>query len=298
MNQPSKTLSKRRAPISRKNHEFTGFLLFLLPSLIGVIYFVLLPFGDAVRRSFTDTMATHFVGLRNYQEVLGNQAFQLAVSNTVRFILVCIPLLLISSLMLALLIQKTVFGADFYKTSFLLPMVIPVASMVLLWRLFFAEQGLVNLLLSYYGIAGPDWMNTKWSFAVLVLSYIWRNIGYDMILWLAGLSGIPAALYEAARVDGAGAVQCFFYITLPQLRSSLLIISVLSILNSFKVFREAYLIAGSYPNDNIYLLQHLFNNWFANLDIQKLCAAAVLMACVIIVLILVLQAAWGREDSL
>lgn len=283
-------------PLSKTSHEILSFIFFLLPSFVGVCYFVLLPFADVVRRSFTDTMASKFVGLRNYSGVLRNEAFQLAVSNTVRFVLVCIPLLLILSLMLALLVRKVTIGADFYKTSFLLPMVIPVASMVLLWRMFFAKQGFVNSLLSCLDIAPTDWMNTGWSFAVLVGSYIWRNIGYDMILWLAGMSGIPAALYEAARVDGAGPIQCFFFITLPQLRSSLLIISILSILNSFKVFREAYLIAGNYPHDSIYLLQHLFNNWFTNLDIQKLCAAAVLVAAVIMALIFVLQAVWGQEE--
>lgn len=291
------TSARSCAPILRKNREFCRALPFLLPSLAGVVYFVLLPFGDAVRRSFFDAMGGQFLGLENYGSVVRNAAFRLAVSNTLRFICVCIPTLIILSLLLALLIRKVTLGKDFYKTSFLLPMVIPAASMVMLWRLFFSRQGLLNLGLAQLGRSPVDWMNTEWSFYVLVLSYIWRNVGYDIILWLAGLSGIPGELYEAAKVDGAGAFQCFFQITVPQLYPSLFIISVLSILNSFKVFREAYLIAGSYPHDSIYLLQHLFNNWFASLDLQKLCAAAVLVALAIMALIIILQIAWGREES-
>ena len=134
-----------------------------------------------------------------------------------------------------------------------------------------------------------DWMNGATAFYVLVFSYLWKNIGYDIILWLAGLNGISPALYEAARVDGAGRWQCFRYITLPELRPTVFLIGVLSFVNTFKVFREAYLIAGDYPDSSIYMLQHLFNNWFVSLDIQKMSAAAVLTALVITTFLLVVQ---------
>ena len=120
-------------------------------------------------------------------------------------------------------------------------------------------------------------MNSGSAFWILFISYIWKNLGYDIVLWMAGLAGISSNIYEAARVDGAGEMQCFFYITLPNLKSSLYTITVLSFLNSFKVFREAYLVAGDYPHESIYMMQHLFNNWFVNLDIQKMTAAAVML---------------------
>ena len=110
-----------------------------------------------------------------------------------------------------------------------------------------------------------------------------------LLLWLAGLDGIPDSLYEAARVDGAGRLQCFFHVTLPQLAPTLGLVSVLSLLNTFKVFREAYLVAGSYPHESIYMLQHLFNNWFLSLDMGRLTAAAVLVALVLLVIVLPLQ---------
>lgn len=164
------------------------------------------------------------------------------------------------------------------KTTFLFPMAVPVASVVLLWRLFFDRSGFLNELLETLGFSTVDWIHSSAAFGVLVFTYLSKNVGYDMILWLAGLGAIPREQYEAARIDGAGGWRCFWSVTLPQLSSSVFAISVLSVINCFKVFREAYLIAGEYPQESIYLLQHLFNNWFAALDIQKMTAGAVLLA--------------------
>ncbi len=262
---------------------------FLAPSFIGVIIFVLLPFGDVVRRSFSEAMSGKFVGVDNYNTVLHNEAFQRAVQNTTRFIITCVPILLLLSLALSVMIYNLNKHRDIFKTSFLIPMAIPVSSAVFLWKVIFHQNGLLNGILSKVGIEGCDWISSR-AFPVLVFSYIWKNIGYDMVLWLAGLNGISKTLYEAAGVDGANAWKKFWYITLPGLLPTLFIVSVLSILNAFKVFREAYLIAGAYPSDdNIYMLQHLFNNWFTSLDIQKMSAAAVMVAMVIIAVILILQ---------
>lgn len=260
---------------------------------MGVSVFVLLPFGDAVRRSFFEAMSGKFVGLANYKTVLQNEAFRTAVRNTLRFLGTCIPLLILLSLVLAVLLGREKKHGDFFKTSFLVPMAIPVASVVLLWRIFFHQNGLLNVLTGQT----VDWLYSEGTFYVLVFSYLWKNAGYDMVLWLAGLSGISPALYEAARVDGAGPLQQFLFITLPQMLPTLFIITVLSLLNAFKVFREAYLIAGDYPHESIYMLQHLFNNWFVSLDIQKMCAAAVLVALCIFVVILLFQKFWGKEDT-
>lgn len=122
-------------------------------------------------------------------------------------------------------------------------------------------------------------------------SYIWKNLGYDIVLWMAGLAGISENIYEAARVDGAGEWQCFWKITLPNLKTSFYTITVLSFLNSFKVFREAYLVAGDYPHESIYMMQHLFNNWFRNFSFDKMAAAAVLESLVLLALILLFQKA-------
>lgn len=288
---------------SRRNSDGPAAILFLLPSLLGTAAFMLVPFAETVRRSFCDALGKKVVGLANYQSVLENTAFQLAARNTVRFLCTCVPILLLCSLFLALGVQavaKQRNGRDtrrgkVFRTSFLLPMAIPVASIVILWKVLFAQNGLVNGLICSLGGHAVDFMGTEAAFWVLVFTYVWKNAGYDMILWLAGLDGISTDLYEAASVDGANAWQKFFYITLPNLLPTLTLVSVLSLLNSFKAFREAFLVGGNYPHESMYLLQHLFNNWFLSLDLPRLTAAAVLMALALSGLILALQRIWTRD---
>lgn len=284
--------------IKRSGKRKWTWFWFVLPSLLGVVWFVLFPFTDVVRRSFSETMSGAFVGLKNYDTVLHNGAFLQAGGNTVRFVLICIPALIVLSLLVALALYGHPQQAGVFKTTFLIPMAIPVASVVLLWKVLFHQNGLLSAFLDGLGLPGMDWMKTGYSFWVLVVSYIWKNLGYDMILWLAGLAGISPSLYEAAAVDGAGKLKSFTAITLPNLLPTLYTITVLSFLNSFKVFREAYLVAGDYPHSSMYLLQHLFNNWFADLDMDKLCAAAVLVGLAIFGLILLLRRAWEGEGEL
>lgn len=278
------------------NKEGRTALLFLLPSLIGISLFFLIPFADTVRRSFFDTMGRQFVGVKNYASVLENEAFKLAAGNTARFIAVCLPILLAASLVLALLVRVVRSGGRQFKTSYLLPMAIPVASIALLWQVLFHQNGLANTALGALGVPPVDFMNTGAVFWVLVFTYVWKTSGYNMVLWLAGLDGISESLYEAARVDGAGGWQCFKHITLPGLLPTGGLVAIMALLNSFKVFREAYLVRGAYPHDSIYQLQHLFNNWFVNMDVSRLYAAAVMLTVVLLVLVLAIQGFLSPKD--
>lgn len=255
--------------------------LFLLPSLAGTAVFVLLPYVDVVRRSFFEAAGGRFVAMQNYVTVVGNSAFRLASFNTLRFLVICVPLLVLVSLFCSMLIAGLKEEGTVFKTSLLVPLAIPVASIVLLWKLFFHPQGMVNQITALFGMAGIDWINGETAFGVLVFTYVWKNLGYDVVLWVAGLAAISDELYEAARVDGAGIVARFFYVTLPGLSKTAFLVVSLSVFNSFKVFREAYLIAGEYPHESIYMLQHLFNHWFVTLDIQKMSAASVLLLLVV-----------------
>lgn len=268
-------------------------ILFVLPSLIGVLAFYLLPFLDVMRRSFQKAVGG-FCGLENYKTVWNNEAFRLAAINTVRFVAVCIPLLLLLALLLALVLQRESRFGVFFKSAYLVPLAIPAASVVLLWRVLFDANGMVNGVLRMAGGGGGDWMNSDHAFYVLVGSYIWKNLGYVVVLWIAALSGIAESIYEAAKIDGAGRVATFFYVTLPCMRPAAFTIVVVSFLNSFKVFREAYLVAGNYPQERIYLLQHVFNNWFINLSVDKMAAGTVMLAVVVSVLVGILQRMWER----
>lgn len=279
-----------------KTHKSIRGFLWILPSFLGVVVFYLLPYADVVRRSFLGAVDNRFVGLENYKTVIGNTAFLLAVKNTLLFTLICVPVLILLALLCAVVLYKSKYGG-IIKSAFLMPMALPAVSVALVWRVLFHSQGLLNHWLSGIGIAGSDWMNTKNAFWILLVSYIWKNLGYDIVLWMAGLAGISTNIYEAARVDGAGERQCFFYITLPNLKSSFFTITVLSFLNSFKVFREAYLVAGDYPHESIYMMQHLFNNWFRAFSFDKMAAAAVMESGVLLVLILLLQKAWDSKED-
>ncbi|MBQ7372031.1 MAG: sugar ABC transporter permease [Blautia sp.] len=286
----------RRAGRKGWRQAFCG-IAFLLPDLAGVTCFALLPFCQVVLRSFQNTAGKSWAGIQNYKSVLRNAAFQMAVRNTLCFTLICIPALVVLSLVLAVFLQNLKFCKNVLKSAFLLPMAVPAASVVLVWKVLFHSHGLVNGLLLHLGKAPVAWMTSDAAFWVLVLSYLWKNLGYDMILWMAGLAGISPEIYEAARVDGAGERACFFKITLPNLKASFYTITVLSFLNAFKVFREAWLVAGDYPHQSMYLMQHLYNNWFRELSFDKIAAAAVWNALVVFVLILLLKRAWDTEDK-
>ena len=252
--------------------ERRAFAAFLAPSFIGVMIFVLLPFADVIQRSFMTVMSGKFVGLDNYKKVFTNQAFILAVKNTLHFIGTAIPLLVLLGLAAALVLSK-IKEISIIKSLYLFPMAMPTATIVIVWRMFFFKQ----------------------DFNSLVISYLWKNTGYTIVLWLAGIAAIPNELIEAARVDGANRWKCFIFVKLPCLKGSVYTIVVLSFLNSVKIYREAYLVAGSYPGQDIYLIQHTFNNWYVNLDFDKLAAATVVVGSVLFVVIILLNFLWNRE---
>lgn len=274
-------------------HEAIIGILFLLPSLTGVCVFQLLPMADTVRRSFL-SVTGEWQGIENYKLLMDNASFRLAAWNTIRFLITAVPLLLILSLVAALVAKR---APAFMKSSFLVPLALPVASLALIWRVLFDSQGLVNSILVKLNIDAIAFMNSDASFWVLVGSYVWKNLGFDMVLILAALLNISPSLYEAAELDGANSLMKFRYITLPQLYPTLFVTAVLSIINAFKVFREAYLAAGNYPHEKMYLLQHLFNNWFLRLSVDKLCTAATMTALVIALFILLLRGTLGRTRS-
>lgn len=246
--------------------EVAYFMGFIGISLAGVLIFVLIPFADVIRRSFMTVMSGEFARFNNYQIVINNQAFRLAVKNTLHFVSVAIPLVVVIGLTAALVLNK-IQEIRIIKSLYLFPMAMPTATVVIVWRMFFYQQ----------------------NFDSLVISYLWKNTGYTIVLWLAGIAGIPNELIEASKVDGANRLQCLIFVKLPCLKGSIYTIVILSFLNSMKIYREAYLVGGSYPKKDIYLLQHTFNNWYVNLEFDKMAAASVLVAIVLFAFILMFQ---------
>ncbi|MHB1151783.1 MAG: carbohydrate ABC transporter permease [Eubacteriales bacterium] len=259
---------------------------FLIPSIAGVLLFFILPFFVVVYYSVVDNpINREFVFLDNYIKLFGNDAFKLAIKNTLRFSLIAVPAAVILSLLLAIILDANIPFKTQFRTVFITPLMVPVASIVLIWQVIFHQNGALNEFTSLFGAASIDWLKSDYSQIVILTLYLWKNIGYNMILFMAALSNIPTDIIEVATIEGANAVQRFFYIKLRYLSSSIFFVAILSLINSFKVFREVYLLTSDYPYDSLYLLQHFMNNTFRTLDYQKLSTAAIIMCLAMIIII-------------
>lgn len=265
----------------KKQDRLTS-IAFLSPSLLGVFVFFIVPFFVVVYYSLIDGIGSkQFVGLKNFTTLLGNAAFKLAAKNTLSFSLVAVPLAVILALALAVILEAHIPGKSYFRSFFLSPMMVPVASVVLIWQVLFNYNGTVNQLLS----TNVDWLQSDYAQVVVLILFLWKNLGYNMILFMAALSNIPKELLEVASVEGASESFIFFNIKLRYLSPTIVFVAILSLINSFKVFREVYLLAGDYPFETLYMLQHFMNNTFRALDYQKLSAAAIIMAIVMVFVI-------------
>ena len=272
-----------------KRQDFMRSLCFLSPSLIGVGVFSIVPFGVVVYYSMIDGVGSrNFVFLENFIKLFNNSAFIMAAKNTLQFSAIAVPLAVILAIVLALMLECRIPMKSQFRTFFLSPMMVPVASVVLIWQVLFNYNGTINEFLALFDIAKIDWLQSDHCQAVVIILFLWKNLGYNMILFMAGLANIPKALLEVADVEGASEWYKFFAIKLRYLSPTVLFVTILSLINSFKVFREVYLLTGDYPYEKLYMLQHFMNNTFKSLDYQKLSAAAVVMALVMVVLIALL----------
>lgn len=264
-------------------------MLFLLPSLVGVAAFYLIPFLVVIAYSFVNNpVQMQFVGFQNYHTLLAGKAFRLAAKNTLTFSAMAVPLAVVFSLGLALMMEQRIPGKSKLRTMLLSPMTVPVASVVLIWQVVFAKTGPVSEFCSLFGMGEIDWLQSEYAQLVVALLFLWRNLGYNMILFLAALSNVPKDLLEVANVERASPLFTFIQVKLRFLSPTILFVTILSLINSFKVFREVHLLAGDYSSDGLYFMQHFMNNTFETLDYQKLATAAVLMAIVVIVFIALL----------
>ena len=290
--------SKKATAKTRRFSEWLSSSLFLIPSLLGVVIFFFYPYLMLVRQSFVRSHNnSDFVGLSNYINVLNNQGFKDASMNTLIFSVYAVPLAVILSLLLALLLNSKIPGGSWFRSSFLQPLIVPVASIVLIWQVFFSFNGTINTFLTSIGEDKIDWLKSDWGRIVILLLFLWKNLGYNMVLFLSALNNIPTEFMESAKIDGGGPVKRFFYISIPYLYPTIFFVGIMSLINSFKVFREIYLLTGDIPVNALYMLQHFMNNAFKNLDYQKLSAGAVVMSIVMIVIVGVLFLAENKLGS-
>ncbi|MDE7222647.1 MAG: sugar ABC transporter permease, partial [Acetatifactor sp.] len=256
------------------------------PSFLGVMTFFVVPFIVIIYYSVVDNpISRNFVFLDNFKNIINNTAFRSAVFNTAKFAGISVPLAVVLSMLLAILLESKIPFRSQFRTFFLSPMMVPVASVVLIWQVLFHYNGVANDMLAVFGAPPVDWLKSNLGHIVLTILFLWKNLGYNMILFMAALSSIPKDILEVAHLESATPLQTFFYIKIRYLSSTILFVTIMSLINSFKVFREIYLLTGDYPVDSIYMLQTFMNNTFRKLDYQKLSSAAVLMSIVMVVII-------------
>ena len=273
--------------------------LFLLPSLLGVLMFFVAPFGVVIYYSLINNpIQKEFVGFANYANVWNNAAFRQAASNTFIFSLISVPLAVVLSLFLAAVMESRIPFKSYFRTFFLSPLMVPTASVVLIWQVMFHHNGIVNNFMQALGQDKIDWLKSDKAAIVIVALFLWKNLGYNMILFMSALASIPKDLLEVAALENANKWQVFWIVKVRYMSSTILFVAIMSLISSFKVFREVYLMTGDYPYQTLYILQHFMNNTFASLDYQKLSSAAIIMFIVVTALVYVMYAIenWFGKD--
>jgi multiple sugar transport system permease protein len=232
--------------------------LFVAPALVVIFVFFLLPVAAGLGLSLTDfdlyaladIRNLRFVGLRNYLQLLQRPLFWAALGHTLYFVVAGVPLSMVASLGAALLLNsKAARFKPFFRTALFAPVVTTVVAVAVIWRyLFQTRYGLVNYALGAIGISPVDWLgDPHWAMPTIILFAVWKNFGYNMIIFLAGLQAIPAALYESASIDGASALRRLWHITLPMLGPTVLMVGILTMAGYFQLFAEPYVITRGGP---------------------------------------------------
>ena len=259
--------------------------LFLLPGLAGLLIFYIIPFVGGIWYSVTDgTVQNAFVGINNYVSVWNNVMFQLGLRNTMELSLVCAPLLFVLSFVLAAGLHRIRPAGGFFRASVLMPYLMPSSAILMIWLLWFDFGGPVNHLMTALGGSRIDWLSGGELRVPVVLMFLWKNLGFCLVIFLSALQSIPESLYEYATLEGASFMRQTFGITLPLVIPSAVLVAIMSFVSAFRIFKEVYFIAGAYPVDPLYTLQNYMNNMYNNLNYQNVTTAAYIFAVIVFVL--------------
>jgi multiple sugar transport system permease protein len=257
---------------------------FIVPSLIGMSVFYFIPAIVSVINAFTDHRGD-FVGLGNFIEVLTSSAFRLASQNTLLFIIASVPLNMGIAFLLAGLCQN-LRRKKIFAVALMLPLIIPSGAIVYFWQILFADNGVINRILFERGMDTTVWFATPWAFGIILAVFLFKNIGFNFALFLAGYQLIPKEYYEITKIEGASVFQTFRNVTFVYMLPTTLLVFIMSVINSFKIFREIYLLFGAYPHQSVYMLQHYMNNQFVAANMQRLSVTATLMTVIIFIVVL------------
>ncbi|HIU16600.1 MAG TPA: sugar ABC transporter permease [Candidatus Ventricola intestinavium] len=250
-------------------------VFFLMPGLLMLMVFYIVPFISGIGYSLTDgSYKNEFVGVQNYVSLWQNSMFQLGLKNTMQLSLICAPLLWVLSFLLASALAAIKPYGGFFRSSVLMPYLAPSSAILLVWLVVFDFGGPVNRVLEGMGMQRVMWLTSGALRVPVVLMFLWKNLGFCLVIFLAALQAIPQPLYEYAELEGAGFATRAFRITLPLITPSAFLVFVLAWINAFKIFKEVYFIAGAYPDYSVYTLQNYMNNMFEKLNYQNVTAAA------------------------
>jgi multiple sugar transport system permease protein len=246
----------------------TWAIIFLLPNLILFFAFMLFPVIGSFLLSFTswDLLGPiHWVGLKNYVDLFQDEVFIEVLWNTIYFTAVSVPIGIFISLLLAIALNQKIRGIKFYRAAYFLPVISSMVAVAVIWQwIYNPEYGLFNFTLSLFGMKGPNWLSdSTWAMPAIIITSIWKGLGFNMLLFLAGLQGISESYYEAAELDGATTVAKFRHITVPLLTHTTFFVTVMSIIGSFQVFDTVFLMTGGGPGRSTSVVVHyLYQNAF------------------------------------
>lgn len=269
-------LPGRKGPqgLSHMQKENRSAYLFLLPWFLGLVFITVGPLLASLYLSFTDysiLSSPNWIGLNNYREMfLGDPRYFSAVRVTLMYVFISVPLVLVFALFLAMVLNRGIKALALYRAIFYVPSLLGTSvAVAVLWRRVFGEAGLVNGVLAWFGIQGPSFIgNPDWALYTLITLNVW-TFGAAMVIFLAALRQIPESLYEAAGVDGAGAVRKFFHITLPLLTPIIFFNAIMNMVNAFRAFTQAYVVSGGDggPDDStLFYTLYLYQRGFTQFD--------------------------------
>jgi multiple sugar transport system permease protein len=282
--------------------------LFVLPALLGLLLFVLIPFLLAVMLSFTNLrlgspLPLEFVGFNQYRRIFADEAFMAALRNNALFALIVVPLQTALALLLALLVNQPLRGMTVFRSLFFMPVVFPLSLVAVVWILVFAPgpQGLLNHVLDTLSLGGwrpRDFLHDPaWALPAISLTSIWQGVGFQMVILLAALQGIPRELYDAARVDGANGWQQFVFITLPQLRNAMIFVVLVTTILAFRLFDQVQIMTQGGPNHaTTTVMYEAVNTAFGSQQVARAAAMTVVFFLVVL-LITLLQRAVARHEG-
>ncbi|HLH73580.1 MAG TPA: sugar ABC transporter permease [Chloroflexota bacterium] len=284
--------SGRRQTLRRR--ETVAGYLFLLPNIVGFLIFSSLPVLAtlAISTLHWDLIrAPTFVGLQNYRQMLfADPTFWTVLRNTTYYVVGTVPAGVILSLLLALAMNANIRGIAFFRALFFIPVISSSVAVAVMWQwLYNTDYGLINYGLSFLGIHAVPWLtSTGWAMPAVIIMAIWKHLGYDMIIYLAGLQGIPTTLYEAAAIDGANRWSKFWFITVPLLTPTTFFILVISIINSFQVFDLAFILTRGGPGDATNtVVMYIYNQAFQFFQMGYAAAVAWVLFLIIMAITLI-----------